>query len=133
MNRKHIPILIIGLFVVGGLLYVLIGGFVRKRSVLVKETTEYVYYKQYDIYNKDSGVYKYHKPIIYDGKVVRRRMNFVGIPGKGGHYVYRTHIRYNNTEEYIEAGFFYYDKHKEGDDVKVKVTFYPYEKVKTLN
>ena len=132
MNRKHISILIIGLFVVGGLLYVLIGGIVRKRSVLVKETTEYVYYKQYGIYNKDSGVYKYHKPIIYDGKVVRRRRNFVGIPGKGGHYEYRTHIKYNNTE-YIELGFSYYDKHKEGDDVKVKVTFYPYEKVKMLN
>lgn len=133
MNRKHIPILIIGLFVVGGLLYVLIGGIVRKRSVLVKETTEYVYYKQYDIYNKDSCVYKYHKPIIYDGKVVRRSMHFIGIPGKGGHYAYRTYIRYNNTEEYIELGFSYYDKHKEGDDVKVKVTFYPCEKVKTLN
>ena len=133
MNRKHMPILIIGLFVVGGLLYILIGGIVRKRSVLVKETTEYVYYKQYSIYNKDSGVYKYHKPIIYDGKVVRRRRNFVGIPGKGGHYVYRTHIRYNNTEEYIESGFSYYHEHKEGDDVKVKVTFYPYKEVKTLN
>lgn len=133
MSRKHIPILIIGLFVVGGLLYVLIGGIVRKRNVLVKETTEYVYYKQYGIYNKDSCVYKYHKPIIYDGKVVRRSISFVGLVGKGGHYVYRTHIKYNNTEEYIELGFSYYDKHKEGDDVKVEVTFYPYEKVKTLN
>jgi hypothetical protein len=133
MNRKHIPILIIGLFVVSGLLYVLIGGIVRKRPVLVKETTEYVYYKQYSIYNKDSCVYKYHKPIIYDGKVVRRRRNFVGLPGKGGHYAYRTHIMYNNTEECIKAGFIYYDEHKEGDDVKVKVTFYPYEKVETLN
>ena len=133
MSRKHIPILIIGLFVVGGLLYVLIGGIVRKRNVLVKETTEYVYYKQYGIYNKDSCVYKYHKPIIYDGKVVRRSISFVGLVGKGGHYVYRTHIEYNNTEEYIELGFSYYDKHKEGDDVKVEVTFYPYEKVKTLN
>jgi hypothetical protein len=133
MNRKHILILIIGLFVVSGLLYVLIGGIVRKRPVLVKETTEYVYYKQYSIYNKDSCVYKYHKPIIYDGKVVRRRRNFVGLPGKGGHYAYRTHIMYNNTEECIELGFIYYDEHKEGDDVKVKVTFYPYEKVETLN
>lgn len=132
MNRKPIFILIISLLV-AGLLYVLIGGFVRKRSVLVKETPEYVYYKQYGIYNKDSCVYKYHKPIIYDGKVVRRRRNFVGLVGKGGHYVYRTHIMYNNTEEYIELGFSYYDKHKEGDDVKVKVTFYPYEKVETLN
>lgn len=133
MNRKHIPILIIGLFVVGGLLYAFIGGIVRKRAVLVKETTEYVYYKQYSIYNKDSCVYKYHKPIIYDGKVVRCRKSFVGIPGKGGHYVYRTYIRYNNTEEYIKLGFSYYHKHKEGDDVKVKVTFYPYKKVETLN
>ena len=133
MNRKHILILIIGLFIITNLSYVFIGGIVRKRAVLVKETTEYVYYKQYSIYNKDSCVYKYHKPIIYDGKVVRRRKSFVGLPGKGGHPVYRTHIRYNNTEEHIEAGFIYYDEHKEGDDVKVKVTFYPYEKVETLN
>lgn len=132
MKRKHIFILIISLFVVG-LLYVFIGGIVRKRAVLVKETPEYLYYKQYGIYNKDSCVYKYHKPIIYDGKVVRRRTEFVGIPGKGGHYEYRTDIRYNNTEEYTELGFSYYDKHKEGDDVKVKVIFYPYEKVKLLN
>lgn len=132
MIRKHISILIIGLFVVV-LLYVFIGKIVRKRTVFVKETTEYVYYKQYSIYNKDSCVYKYHKPIIYDGKVVRRTRNFVGLPGKGGHCVYRTYIRYNNTEEYIESGFFYYHEHEEGDDVKVKVTFYPYEKVEMLN
>lgn len=132
MNRKHIFILIIGLLVVG-LLFVFIGGIVRKRSVLVKETAEYVYYKQYGIYNKDSCICKYHKPIIYDGKVVRRSKNFVGLVGKGGHYEFHTHIRYNNTEEYIEPGSSYYNKHKEGDNVKVKVTFYPYKKVEMLN
>lgn len=133
MNRKHLSILIISLFVVGGLLYVFIGKIVSKRSVLVKETSEYVYYKQYDIYNKDSCLHKYHKPIIYDGKIVKRKRIFVGIPGKGGHFMYRTHIMYNNTEEYIESGTSYYHEHKEGDDVKVKVTFYPYKKIKPLN
>ena len=121
----------IGIFYALG--YYITGEIVRHRNVIIKENSEYLWVKEYSIYNEDSCVYKYHQPIIYEGVVTRRSSRFQGVPGKGGHRVYRTHIKYNGDEEYTERGFRYYNQHKEGTKVMVKVTFYPYERVETLN
>ena len=106
--------------------YCVTGEIVRKPNVILKQNSEYLWVKKYTMYNEDSCIYKYHQPIIYEGVVTHRSSNFQGIPGKGGHKVYRTYIKYNSDKEYIERGFQYYNTHPEGTNVKIKETYYPW-------
>ena len=112
------------------------GFIVAKKDVIVKRTSDYLYVKEYSWYNKDSTVYKYPATKIYQGVIrnKRRSSNFVGVPGKGGHYRtnYRTTVSYNN-EQHTFTGSSVYNKYKEGDKVKVKVKHYPYYSVDIVN
>ena len=117
----------------GGVIYILIGHIKRNPDVIIKEDSEYLWVKTYSLYNKDSCIYKYHQPIIYEGEVINRRIYFAGVHGKGGHWVHSTDIRYNGNKEYTEMSWSYYDTHKEGDKVKIKVSFYPYYEIEVLN
>ena len=117
----------------GWLIY---GGIITKEDVIVKRTSDYLYVKEYSWYNKDSTVYKYPATKIYQGVIQnkRRSSNFVGVPGKGGHFQtnYSTTVSYNN-EYYTFTGSSVYNKYKEGDKVKVRVTHYPYYSVDIVN
>lgn len=114
---------------IGIIIYLIIGCIVQNKDVLVKEDSEYLYYKEYTLYNRDSAVYKYHKPIIYDCVVVNKRKSggYVGVPGKGGHPVvhYYTTFEYNG-KRVEEGGSEYYDRFNVGDKLKVKEIFYPH-------
>ena len=115
------------------IMYYIIGIIERTPDTLVKEDTEYLYYKEYEIYNRDSCIYKYHKPIIYGGEIVNKNSHIQGIPGKGGHCVYRTYIKYNGDKEHIENGMHFYSNHKIGDKVKITIVFYPYERIYSID
>ena len=112
------------------------GFIVTKKDVIVKSTYDYLYVKEYSWYNKDSTVYKYPATKIYQGVIRNKRKssNFVGVPGKGGHYQtnYRTTVSYNN-EQHTFTGSSMYHKYKERDKVKVKVTHYPYYSIDIVN
>ena len=122
---------VIGIFYWMG--YYITGEIIRKPNIIVKQDSEYLWVKEYTIYNEDSCIHKYHQPIIYEGVVTYRTSYWVGVAGKGGHMVYETHIKYNGNENHIEPYFSYYCNHKEGTKVNVKVTFYPWSKVEVLN
>ena len=117
----------------GWLIY---GGIITKEDVIVKRTSDYLYVKEYSWYNKDSTIYKYPATKIYQGVIQnkRRSSNFVGVPGKGGHFQtnYRTTVSYNN-EHHTFTGSSVYNKYKEGDKVKVRVTHYPYYSIDIVN
>ena len=112
------------------------GFIVAKKDVIVKRTSDYLYVKEYSWYNKDSTVYKYPATKIYQGVIQnkRRSSNFVGVPGKGGHFQtnYRTTVSYNN-EHHTFTGSSIYCRYKKGDKVKVKVKHYPYYSVDIVN
>lgn len=114
---------------IGIIIYLIIGCIVQNKDVLVKEDSEYLYYKEYTLYNRDSAVYKYHKPIIYDCVVVNKRKShgYVGLAGKGGHPVtyYYTTFEYNG-KRVEESGSEYYNHFNVGDKLKVKEIFYPH-------
>ena len=120
------------LIIISILTYFIVGAIKRNPSVLVGEDTEYLYYKSYTLYNKDSCVNKYHKPIIYEGVVIkmdssrRKRRKYY-------RRVYCTVIRYNNNEKYTVNGWDYYLKHKVGDKVTIQKVFYPAPEIKILN
>lgn len=112
---------------------VLLSGIICKpRNVLMRETDNYLYYKEYTLFGLDSSYHKYHKPIEYDGIVSNksRSSHFVGVAGKGGHHQtkYKTTVTYNG-KTYTHEGFSVYDRYKEGDKVIVTETFYPHYKI----
>lgn len=117
---------------IGFLMYLIIGRTNQPADVLVEETDEYLYYKEYSLYGKDSIIYRYHKPIVYDGIVIDKSKHFVGMVGKGGHWAWHTDIRYNNDQEYRENGSYFYNKHEIGDTVKIRVSFYPRNTIELL-
>ena len=106
---------------------------VKHKDVLVKEDTEYLYYKEYEWFNLDSTIYKYHKPIIYKGIVINKytRSHFAGVPGKGGHYVKNYHIvfKFSNRTEDEDRGSSFYDYFNKGDSVQITENFYPYHEL----
>lgn len=106
---------------------------ITPRDVLVKEDTEYLYYKEYSWWGLDSCVYKYHKPIIYKGKVIDKytRGHFAGVPGKGGHHVTKYHVIFNFDNRTVneERGISFYDNFNEGDNVEVTEKFYPHHEL----
>ena len=108
--------------------------FITPNDVLMKTDKDYLYYKEYYWWGLDSCIYKYHKPIYSDGKViyVDEYRHIVGIIGKGGHWETRTRlaISYGNKtykDEYHEYTCTH--KYREGDKVKVVETFYPRYKI----
>ena len=117
------------------LISLIIGAIVQKKDVLVKETSDYLYYKEYTIYNLDSTIYKYHKPITYNGIITKKykSSHFVGVPGKGGHRVtdYHLVISYNN-KGYEESNSTVYNRFQLNENVKVVETFYPEFRVEII-
>lgn len=108
--------------------------FITPNDVLVKTDKDYLYYKEYYWWGLDSCIYKYHKSIYSDGKIiyVDEYRHIVGIIGKGGHWETRTRlaISYGNKtykDEYHEYTCTH--KYREGDKVKVVETFYPRYKI----
>lgn len=114
------------------IIFLFFGIVFRSKAKIIKETPEYIYVKEYKIYDYDSAIYKYHQPIEYEGVVVdkRRHSGFVGVPGKGGHAVvnHYTTIKYNGKEEEL-SGRDYYDTFDKGDKVKVIEKFWPWYEV----
>lgn len=105
---------------------------VKHKDVLVKENTEYLYYKEYEWFNLDSAIYKYHKPIEYDGVVINKRKgsHFVGLAGKGGHRVTDYYITFQfNNKNIEEHDSWLYDKFELYENIKVVENFYPYYEI----
>ena len=114
------------------LIGLIIGAIIQKKDVLVKETSDYLYYKEYTI---DSTIYKYHKPITYNGIIAKKYTSsrFVGVPGKGGHRVTKYHLEvsYNNKSyEVTTSGI--YNSFQLNENVKVVETFYPEFRVEII-
>ena len=112
-----------------------VGFFSKPKDVLVKEDTEYIYYKQYSIFGYNYSINKFHKPITYDGKVIKKNRNshWMGCPGKGGRMVtdYTLVIEFNGkTHKFDEKySMSIYNSCNKGDNVKVTEYFYPKYKV----
>ena len=121
----------------GWLIYLGIGEIVKNPDVIIKETADSIYVKQYGIYNKDCvvRVFKQHK--IYEGVVTdkHKHTRFVGIPGRGGHTqtTYQTTVKYNGETTYNYHSRDYYNRYNEGDTVTVKEVWYPYHDVEFLD
>lgn len=116
------------IFTVGYTFYYAIGFLEKPKDVIVKDTNEYIYVKQYSLYGNDSVVKKFHKPITYTGTITEKRKssNFVGPAGKGGYWVhhYYVTIQYNGKLTEINDSRMF-DNIERGQTIKVIERFYP--------
>ena len=122
-------IVYIGLIIFGVLI---IGIIITPRDVLVRETDNELYYKEYTLFGLDSVYHKYHKPIRYEGVVSDKSDSsyMVGVAGKGRHRhtEYKTTVRYNG-KAYICDDSWVYEEYNKGDKIIVTETFYPRHKI----
>ena len=108
--------------------------FITPNDVLVKTDKNYLYYKEYCWWGLDSRIYKYHKPIYSNGKIiyVDEYRHIVGIIGKGGHWETCTRLAISYNDKIYKDQYHEYTcthKYHEGDKVKVVETFYPRYKI----
>lgn len=99
-----------------------------------KKPSDSLCVKEYSCYTEDSDEYPTTK--IYQGIITNKHISnsFVGIIGRGGHIQtrYRTTVSYNNEQHTFTTSDIYY-KYKEGNKVKIRVTYYPYYSVDIVN
>lgn len=110
------------------LIWIIVGVVIQKDDVIINETDTHITVKQYRMYNADSVINVYKKPIRYEGVVVNKTSRFHGVVGKGGHRKYYVTVKYNNKEITLN-GRNHYDKYNEGDKVIVEEKFYPIEEI----
>lgn len=131
---KYLNIIFI-IIVIAAIIGLFTGFIIQKPDNIIKRTPDYLYVKEYSWYNLDSAVYKYKTDKIYTGTITHKNTSrgFVGVPGKGGHYVtrYHTTIKFNNTS-YQEDGYEIYTKYQIGDKIKIKETYYPSHSITIL-
>jgi hypothetical protein len=124
MNVKtFFLIVLLNLFI-----WIIVGVLMQKEDVIINETDTHITVKQYRMYNADSVINVYKKPIRYEGVVVNKTSRFHGVVGKGGHRKYYVSVKYNNKEIKLN-GRNLYDKYNEGDKVIVEEKFYPIEEI----
>lgn len=109
-------------------IWIIVGVLMQKEDVIINETDTHITVKQYRMYNADSVINVYKKPIRYEGVVVNKTSRFHGVAGKGGHRKYYVSVKYNNKEIKLN-GRNLYNKYNEGDKVIVEEKFYPIEEI----
>lgn len=124
MNGK--TFFLIGLLIL--FIWIIVGVLMQKEDVIINETDTHITVKQYRMYNADSVINVYKKPIRYEGVVVNKTSRFHGVVGKGGHRKYYVSVKYNNKEIKLN-GRNLYEKYNEGDKVIVEEKFYPIEEI----
>ena len=106
----------------------IIGGVVtQKDDVIINETDTQITVKQYRMYNADSVIITYKKPIRYDGIVSDkyRRTRRVNGHTRRSYYIV---VKYNDKEHTLRRRD-YYDTYEKGEKVIVEEKFYPIEEI----
>ena len=116
---------IIGILIL--LIWIIVGVVVQKDDVIINETDTHITVKEYRMYNVDSVINVYKKPIRYEGIVSDkyRRTRRVNGHTRRSHYIV---VKYND-KEYTLRGREYYDTYEKGDKVIVEEKFYPIEEI----
>ena len=95
---------------------------------IIKQDSNYLYVKEYTLYNRDSSIVRYKADKIYNGVIVNknRRSSYHGIPGKGGHHStsYYVTVQFNGTTQTFRSSNLY-RKYNKGDRVRVREVWYP--------
>lgn len=95
---------------------------------IICEDEEYIYTEKYSLFNRDTVVYKYSKPICYSGVcVAKNKFRTYNAASKTSALFKKVTISYNN-KEYTLNDYYLYDNLEIGDACIVIEYFYPYRK-----
>lgn len=95
---------------------------------VICEDEEYIYTEKYSLFNRDTVVYKYSKPICYNGVcVAKNKFRTYNVASKTSALFKKVTISYNN-KEYTLNDYYLYDNLEIGDACIVIEYFYPYRK-----
>lgn len=112
-------------------IYFFLGLVFKSNPKILKETDEYIYVKEYTLWDNDSTIYKYHQPIEYKGIVTHKRKggHFAGVAGKGGHHVTDYYIGFEFDNKKVEINDReIFEKFEDNERIKVIETFWPRHK-----
>ena len=117
-------------FIIGTLIlliWIIIGVVIQKDDVIINETDTHITVKEYRMYNADSVINIYKKPIRYDGIVSDkyRRTRRVNGHTRRTYYIV---VKYNDKEHTLR-GREYYNTYEKGENVIVEKRFYPIEEI----
>ena len=105
------------------LIWIIIGVVIQKDDVIINETDTHITVKEYRMYNADSVINVYKKPIRYDGIVSDkyRRTRRVNGHIRRSYYIV---VKYNDKEHTLRSRE-YYNTYEKGNKVIVEEKFYP--------
>jgi hypothetical protein len=107
--------------------WIIIGVVIQKDDVIINETDTHITVKEYRMYNADSVINVYKKPIRYEGTVSDkyRRTRRVNGHTRRSYYIV---VKYNDKEHTLR-GREYYNTYEKGNKVIVEEKFYPIEEI----
>ena len=97
---------------------------------VISEDEDYIYTEKYSLFNRDTVVYKYSKPICYSGVcVAKNKFRTYNGASKTSALFKQVTISYNN-KEYTLNNYYLHDNLEIGDTCLVIEYFYPYREIK---
>ena len=97
---------------------------------VISEDEDYIYTEKYSLFNRDTVVYKYSKPICYSGVcVAKNKFRTYNGAARTSTLFKQVTISYNN-KEWTLNNYYFYDNLEIGDTCLVIEYFYPYRETK---
>lgn len=97
---------------------------------VINEDEEYIYAEKYSLFNRDTIVCKYSKPICYNGVCTdKNEFRTFNAASKVSALFKRVTILYND-KEYTLSDYYLYNNLEIGDTCLVVEYFYPYRETK---
>lgn len=97
---------------------------------VISEDEDYIYTEKYSLFNRDTIVYKYSKPILYNGVCIdKSKFRTYNAAAKTSALFKRVTILYDN-KEYTLNDYYLYNNLEIGDTCLVIEYFYPYRETK---
>ena len=109
------------------LIWIIIGVVIQKDDVIINETDTHITVKEYRMYNADSVINVYKKPIRYEGVVSDKYKRTRRVNGHTRRSYYIV-VKYNDKEHTLR-GREYYNTYEKGENVIVEEKFYPIEEI----
>lgn len=116
---------VIGILIL--LIWIIIGVVIQKDDVIINETDTHITVKEYRMYNADSVINTYKKPIKYNGTVSDKYRKTRRVNGHTRRSYYIV-VKYNDKEHTLR-GREYYNTYEKGNKVIVEEKFYPIEEI----
>ena len=107
--------------------FLILGLICKTPNKIIKRDTNFIYVKEYSLYNRDSTVVRYNADKLHSGTVINKRRG-----RSGRHTYYAIKVRYSGREKEFRTNYAKYKSVEKGSKITVKEAWYPYYSIKLL-